>query len=135
MTQAQFRTLFVLGPLLFSSIVPTLVYGVLVDQWGSNIVWGSLFGVGWCLAAFASGNIVHDGFSTTVGLLWGWLVLVPLYFASGWLWVRLSESGRKIAIAALLLSFLLAVPAKTIMGWDELGIHLPDYSLHLATSY
>ena len=135
MTQRQFRTLFVLGPLLFSSMVPSLVFGVLAGQWGSNVIWGSVFGLGWCLAAFASGNITHDSFSTNLGLIWGWVVLVPLYLASGWLWARLATRGRKVAVAALLLSFLVAVPAKTIMEWDELGIHLPDYSLHLATSY
>jgi hypothetical protein len=135
MTRSKFQTIFVVGPLLFSSIFPPLFFGVLLGDWGSNIIWGSVFGLGWCLAAFASGNIVHDGFSTTVGLLWGWLILVPLYFASGWLWARLADGGRKVAIAVLLLSFLVAVPAKTIMGWDERGIHLPDYSLHLAASY
>ncbi len=135
MTRGQFRAFFVLGPLLFSSIVPSLIFGVAVGQWGSNVVWGSVFGLGWCLAAFASGTVVHDSFSTTIGLIWGWLILVPLYFASGWLWGRLTDGGRKIAAAALLLSFLVAVPAKTIMAWDESGLHLPDYSLHLATSY
>lgn len=135
MTRSKFQAAFVVGPLLFSSILPSLFFGVFIGQWGSNLIWGSVFGLGWCLAAFASGNIVHDSFSTTVGLLWGWLILVPLYFSSGRLWGKLSDSGRKAAIAGLLLSFLVAVPAKTIMGWDELGIHLPDYSLHLATSY
>jgi hypothetical protein len=135
MTRDQFRTLFFLGPLLFSSIVPSIFFGVLLGEWGSNIIWGSVFGLGWCLAAFASGNIVHDNFSTTVGLVWGWLILVPLYFSGGWLWDRLSGAGRNVAVAALLLSFLVSVPAKTIMGWDEHGLHLPDYSLHLASSY
>lgn len=135
MTQAQFRTLFVLGPLLSSSIVPSLFFGMLAGQWGSNVIWGSLFGLGWCLSAFATGGLVHDSFSTTIGLIWGWLVLVPLYFASGWLWRTLTRVGRKVAVVVLLLSFLVAVPAKTIMGWDERGLHLPDYSLHLASSY
>jgi hypothetical protein len=134
-TRKQFQAAFVAGPLLFSSILPTLLFGALIGEWGSNILWGSVFGLGWCLAAFASGNIVHDSFSTTVGLLWGWLVLVPLYFASGWLWTKLDRKGRTIAIAFLLVSFLFAVPSETMMGWDQRGMHLPDYSLHLAYSY
>ena len=135
MTERQFRTYFVLGPLLFSSIVPSLIFGMAFNQWGSNVVWGSVFGLGWCLADFASGTVVHDTLSTTIGLVWGWFVLLPLYFASGSLWRRVSEKGRRRAISGLLVSLLIAVPAKTIMAWDQHGLHLPDYSLHLATSY
>lgn len=135
MTRDQFRTVFTLGPVLFSSLIPSMVFGLVMGQWGSNIIWGNMFGLGWCLAAFASGNIVHDTFSTVVGLLWGWLLLVPLYLASGPLWDRLTNNGRKVATAVLLASFLVMVPSQTIMGWDESGLHLPDYSLHLAYSY
>lgn len=135
MTEREFQTYFVLGPLLFSSIVPSLIFGIAVDQWGSNPIWGSVFGLGWCLAAFASGTVVHDTLSTSLGLAWGWFVLAPLYFASGWLWRRLGNKGRRRAIAGLLVSLLMAVPANTIMAWDRNGFHLPDYSLHLATSY
>ena len=135
MTQTQFRTVFVVGPLLSASIVPSLLFGIIAGQWGSNLIWGSLFGLGWCLAAFASGNIVHDSFSTNVGVVWGWLALVPLYYWSGWLWRTLDDRKRRAAVALLLLSFLLVVPAKTLMNWEEHGLHFPDYSLHLATSY
>ena len=116
MTEHQFRTYFVLGPLLFSSIVPSLIFGMAFNQWGSNVVWGSVFGLGWCLADFASGTVVHDTLSTTIGLVWGWFVLLPLYFASGSLWRRVSEKGRRRAISGLLVSLLIAVPAKTIMA-------------------
>ena len=135
MTQAEFRLLFVVGPLLFASIVPSLLFGALLGQWGSNLIWGSLFGLGWCLAAFASGNIVHDSFSTNVGLIWGWVVLIPLFFASGWLWRNLDDSKRRAAVFILLLSFLVDVPAKILMSWDQHGVHFPDYTLHVATSY
>ena len=135
MTQREFRAYFVLGPLLFSSMVPSLIFGIALGQWGSNVIWGSVFGLGWCLAAFASGTVEHDIASTTIGLLWGWFVLIPLYFVSGWLWRRLSDHGRKRAVAGLMVSLLIAVPAKTIIAWDQHGFHLPDYSLHLATSY
>lgn len=135
MTQREFRAYFVLGALLFSSIVPSLIFGIAVGQWGSNVIWGSVFGLGWCLAAFASGTVVHDTISSAIGLVWGWFVLIPLYFASGWLWRRLSDKGRRRATAGLLVSLLIAMPAKTVMAWDQHGFHLPDYSLHLATSY
>ena len=135
MTRRTFRAYFVLGPLLFSSIVPSLIFGIALGEWGSNVIWGSFFGIGWCLAAFASGTVLHDSLSTTVGLLWGWFALIPLYLASGWLWEQLSEKGRRRAIAGLLVSLLIAVPARTITAWDQHGFHLPDYLLHLATSY
>ena len=130
MTKGRFRAFFVLGPLLFSSIVPLLVFGVALDQWGSNVIWGSVFGLGWCLAAFAFGN---GPLSSISGFIWGWFVLLPLYSLSGCLWGRLAEKGRNCAVVALLLSFLIAVPAKTILAWEQHGVHLPDYSLHLAT--
>lgn len=135
LSKARFRLLFVLAPLLVCSIIPTLIFGLLVGQWGTNLLWGSYFGLGWCLSAFWSGNVVHDRFSTAAGLIWGWLALVPLYFAAGWLWEQASERGRKIAVAALGISTLLIVPAKTMMRLDQLGVHLPDYATHLATSY
>ena len=135
MSQVQFRTIFVIGPLLFSSIIPSLIFGMVVGQWGSNIIWGSVFGLGWCLSAFASGGLVHNSVSAAIGLAWGWLILVPLYFASGWLWRTLEPGKRRMTTAVLLLSFLVAVPADTIMAWDQSGIHLPDYSMHLAVSY
>jgi len=135
MSKVQFRSLFVVGPLLMASIVPSLLFGVLIGEWGTNLIWGSYFGLGWCLSAFASGSLVHDRVSTDAGLIWGWLALMPLYSAAGWLWERLSARNRTWAVALLALSFIIMVPAHTIMGWDEQGIHLPDYTLHLNLSY
>lgn len=134
-SKARFRALFVAVPLLACSVVPILIFGPLADQWGTNLIWGSYFGLGWCISAFWSGNIVHDRLSTAVGLIWGWLALVPLYFAAGWLWERLSLRGRRAAVGALAISALVIVPAKTMLRLDQVGIHLPDYITHLATSY
>lgn len=134
-TKARFRALFVAVPLLVCAIVPTMIFGLLAGQWGTNIIWGSYFGLAWCISAFWSGNVVHDRLSTAIGLIWGWLALVPLYFAAGWLWERLSLRGRRVAVGALAISALVIVPAKTMLHFEELGIHLPDYTTHLATSY
>ena len=130
-----FRTLFVFGPLVMCSIVPSVLFGIIFNEWGSNLIWGSVFGIGWCLSAFWSGNLVHDDFSTNVGLVWGWLLLLPLYFGSGWLWDASSERRRRIAALLLLTSFLFDLPASTIMELDKAGMHFPDYTVHLATSY
>lgn len=134
-SKARFRLLFVAIPLLACSLVPSLIFSFFAGQWGTNLLWGSYFGLGWCLSAFWSGNIVHDRFSTAIGLIWGWLALVPLYFAAGWLWERTSQNGRRVAVIALAMSALLMVPAKTMLHFDQLGIHLPDYATHLATSF
>jgi hypothetical protein len=135
LSKSRFRALFVVVPLLVCSIVPTTIFGLLAGQWGTNLIWGSYFGLGWCLSAFWSGNIVHNHFSTVTGLIWGWLALVPLYFTAGWLWERLSPRARRVAVKALAVSTLFMVPAKTMLHFDELGIHLPDYAAHLATSF
>jgi hypothetical protein len=133
--RGTFRALFVAGPFLMCSLVPSVVFGIIYDEWGSNIIWGSIFGLGWCLSAFWSGNIVHDNLSSTVGLLWAWLMPLPLFFASGWLWTVSSTRGRTVAVRVLAASFLLNLPASAMMGLDSAGIHLPDYTTHLATSY
>jgi hypothetical protein len=118
-----------------ASIVPSMLFGLFLNQWGSNLIWGSVFGFGWCMAAFATGGLIHNDMAAWVGILWGWLVLVPLFFFSGWLWRRLSPRRRVLAIKLLLLSFLLDLPAKSFMWLDAHHIHFPDYSLHAAESY
>jgi hypothetical protein len=134
-SKAEFRALFTVVPLLVCSIMPSIIFGILLGEWGSNIVWGSYFGLGWCLSAFWSGGVVHNDFSSAVGFIWGWLALLPLYFTAGWLWERLSLKGRRVAVGALAVSALLIVPARTMLRIDQLGIHLPDYTTHVAISY
>jgi hypothetical protein len=133
-SRQRFISMFVAGPLLVASVLPTLFFGILLNQWGSNLVWGSVFGFGWCMAAFAAGGLRSMAVGW-VGLAWGWLVLIPLYFIASVLWNRLSGRGRRIALAALFASFVIDVPAKTLMALDAWGIHFPDYTLHAAESY
>ena len=119
-----FRFLFIVGPLLVAFV-----------QWGSNLIWGSVFGLGWCLSAFATGGLVHNSTAMWVGLAWGWLVLIPLSWLSARLWHWLAPTRRKLAVTLLFTSFLINVPAEGMMAFDEYGVHLPDYGLHLAESY
>ncbi|MBJ6123509.1 hypothetical protein [Sphingomonas mollis] len=132
--KARFCAVFQVVPLISCSIFPTMMFEVLAGQWGTNLVWESYFGLGWCLSAFWSEDIMHDQFSTATGLIWGWPALMPLYVTAGWLWKRLSQIGRRVAAKALAVSVLFMVPAKAMPHFDELGIHLPDYSIHLTTS-
>jgi hypothetical protein len=122
-------------PLLSCSVLPTIIFGVTQNQWGSNLIWGSYFGLGWCLSAFWSGGLVHDRFSTTIGLVWSWLALVPLYLVAGKFWDRSSAQGRRTAVWLLAVSVLPMVPARTLLALDDYGIHLPDYGLHLNESF
>ena len=119
MSKAQFRILFVLGPFLMTSIVPSLLFGILFGEWGTNLIWGSYFGLGWCLSAFASGNIVHDNFSTAIGLIWGWLALVPLYFVAGWLAGLGATNGEKASVGSC--------NARAVFHCNRSGTH--DYGL------
>jgi hypothetical protein len=134
MDRLTFRMDFVAGPLLMCCIIPTIVFGVMLNEWGTNLIWGSLFGVGWCVSASVLGGLLDNRDAATAGLLWAWLVPVVLFFGSDWLWRKLNERGRKIALTLLAFSFLFDVPAKTIMSWDR-HFHLPDFALHLAESY
>jgi hypothetical protein len=134
-SRKSFVRLFVVGPLLMASFIPTMLFGLLLGQWGSNLVWGSVFGLGWCLAAFAADGLILNKTVAWIGLAWGWGVPIPLYLLANWLSVRLSPRGRRLAVGALLASFLLNIPAQTLMAWDRHGIHFPDYSLHMAESY
>ena len=126
---------FLFGPLIAASIGPTFIFGILLGQWGSNLIWGSVFGLGWCLAAFATGWITHSNIAAWIGLAWAWGILVPFYLFARWLWVKLPIHGRKVALVLLFVSFLPIVPAKTLMAWDEHGVHLPDFGLHANESY
>jgi hypothetical protein len=134
-SKVQFQRLFVLVPGLSCSLAPSLIVGTLFGEWGSNPLWGSYFGLGWCLSAFWSVGQVHDRLSTDIGLIWGWLALLPLYSGAGWLWDRATPRRRRIAVRILWLSSLPMLPARAMLALDAAGIHLPDYITHLATSY
>jgi len=134
-TKGIFRLCHVALPMIMCSALPTLLFGLWLGQWGSNVIWGSYFGLGWCLSAFWTGGILHDRVSTAIGMAWGWLAAIPLYLASEWLWDRLTDRGRRRALLILLTSGLPMVPAKVLMDWNDAGFHLPDYTLHMALSY
>ncbi len=124
MSQTAFRTFVVAGPLLACSIIPSLLFGVLMGQWGSNILWGSVFGAGWCLAAFATFGI----------FLWPAATLAALYLLSGVLWRNTDSRQRRVVGLALALTLLIDAPAKAVMQIER-SVHLPDFSFHMATSW
>jgi hypothetical protein len=135
LTQGQFRTLFVLGPTLACTIAPTLVFGLSLGQWGSNLIWGSVFGIGWCLAAFATGGLFYNHTAENIGLAWAWIVVAALFFLSGLIWRHSNDRQRKMVALVIALSLLVDVPGKVMLRLDQAHIHLPDFAMHLAESY
>src|SRR5829696_2656239 len=105
-----FQVAWTVGPLLASSALPSILFGVLLGQWGSNLVWGSVYGFGWCMAAFAEGSL-RDLHVAWAGLLWAWTMPLLFLFASGWLWSRLTERGQRRELIGLAASPLSGVVA------------------------
>jgi len=129
-----FRIWFVLGTFLSVGYLPTMIYGVLLGQWGTNLVWGSVYGLGWCLAAYAFEGQV--GWILGIGLIWSALIVpATLYFGSGWLWQACNGTARRIVIIALFLTLAADIPASAILWLDQYLAHLPDLMLHVATLY
>jgi hypothetical protein len=69
MRQSAFRSAFVVGPFLICSIIPSVIFGFLLNQWGTNLIWGSVFGIGLCVSAFTSGGLLANRFAMFVGQL------------------------------------------------------------------
>ena len=130
MTKRIFQLSFLVGPVVIGFIIP-LALGL------SNLIWGSVFGVGLCLGAFADGGLFLDSRDHwgRIGFFFDLFTPLLIFVLSGWLWSALSQRRRKHAVVALCASFLAVVPTMTI-GWlGQQGIHLPDLSLHLASAY
>lgn len=134
-SQHTFVTCLTLGPTLSASMLPTLLFGLTLGEWGSNLIWGSYFGLGWCLSALWSGSIVHDSFSTWVGFAWGWLAIIPLALISSRLWRVLNARRRRRVLIAVGASLVLCMPSSLMLSLDGSGVHLPDYTTHMVTSY
>lgn len=129
-TKRAFQFWFMVAPVVFGFLIP-LSLGL------SNLVWGSVFGIGLCLGAFADGGLFLDSRDHwgRIGLYFDLCTPVLIFLLSGWLWSGVTERGRKYAILALCGSFLTVVPITTV-GWlGEQGIHLPDLALHLVSAY
>lgn len=116
------------------TIVPTLLFGVLLDQWGTNLIWGHIFGFGWFAARSHFGP---QGWRTAAGIgffVWPPIVLLTLFQISGLSWRSENRRWRRSFIALLILSCLPILPAQTI-GQLYSGVRIPvDFNL-LLNSY
>ena len=133
MGERDFKLWFTIVPLILTIFVPSAVFGLALGQWGSNVLWGSLFGAGWCVASFSTGS--QWGIAAFAGLLvWPTLVSIGLYIVSGQIWRAKSGKLRRGALWLLAGTSFLMLPANVMMDLDK-SIHLPELVLHIATSY
>lgn len=130
---AAFRVWLIAGSFVSVGLIPSLIYGVLLGQWGTNLVWGSVYGLGWCLAAYFADI---RGMAAVLAFLWsGFAVPAALYVASGWLWNACGEHTKRWAMMLLFASLAVDVPAEAILWIDQHVIHMPDLMLHMATTF
>jgi hypothetical protein len=84
-----------------------IVFGVLLGQWGTNLVWGHVFGFGWFLAQSYFGP-AHWEIAANIGIFaWPPIVLVLLWVLSGRIW---SSGNRALQYGLLSLTALSALP-------------------------
>ncbi|ATI78889.1 hypothetical protein [Sphingobium yanoikuyae] len=130
---SAFRVWLIAGSFVSAGLIPSLIYGVLLGQWGTNLVWGSVYGLGWCLAAYFADV---RGIAALLAFLWsGFAVPALLYVASGWLWNTCGEHTKRWAMILLFVSLAADIPAEAISWIDQQVIHLPDLMLHITTMY
>ena len=102
-------------PLFFGLVLPNVIYGILLGQWGSNLIWGHVFGFGWWLAQASLGK-EHWRLAADLGILvWLPIMLVGLLALSNWLWRRGGADARRKYLMILGLSCLPMVPAKAML--------------------
>ncbi len=132
-SRPAFRVWFTLATFLSLGIIPTMLYTILLDQWGSNPVWGSIYGIGWCLATEYY-EILGPTWVMGIGVIWALLMMPGLCLTSGWLWDALSVRGRKRAFLLLLATLCVMLPGQMMLDiWQF--VHLPDLQTHFATVY
>ena len=80
MSELHFRLAFVVGPFMFSALIPTAVFGSLIGELGTNLCRGSVFGLRWLRR-----KTDRRGRRIAMGILSASLALVvPSHFVIGW---------------------------------------------------
>ena len=114
MKERTFRTAFVLIPCLSFAVIPTAIFAIAIGEWGSNLIWGRVFGFGWFLAQSFAGP-THWRASTAVGIfLWPPLVAYATFLVSGTLYRHASRHVRNACLIMMLLTAAAIVPAHVV---------------------
>ena len=96
-------------------VLPSVIFGILLGQWGSNLIWGHVFGFGWWLAQTSLGK-EHWRLAADLGIfVWVPIVLVGLLALSNWLWRRGGADAQRKYLMILCLSCLPIAPAKAML--------------------
>lgn len=120
-------------PILICTVVPLLLFGVLLGQWGTNLIWGVVFGFGWWVAQ-SIGGPEHWRLAASIGLfLWLPLVLWGLSLVAGAVWRSENQRRRGLFLLLLAASCLPLVPAETAMALYSGGRVPPDFNLLMAS--
>jgi hypothetical protein len=132
MSRRTFITLAVVVPLLVCGLVPSLIFGILYDQWGTNLFWGLIFGFGWWVAQ-SIGGPEHWRAAALIGeLIWPALVLAGLFFLGRSVWHWGDGRMRSFFLVVLAISSLPIVPAETAMSLYANASVPPDFNYLMA---
>ena len=111
MSQRNFRLVAVGLPYVSCTMIPTIVFALFLGQWGTNLIWGHIFGFGWFLAQSYFGP-AHWEIAASIGILvWPPIVLIVLWVLAGRAW---QSRHRAVFLLLTALSALPIVPARTI---------------------
>jgi len=130
------RTFVVAGvaiPLLACSIIPDLIIAPVSGQWGTNLLWGLVFGFGWWVAQSWLG-IEHWRAAADFGMfVWPAIVLAGLFLLSRLIWRLTEHRGRRVFLGLLGVSGLAIVPADTAMSLYSNSTVPPDFNYLMAS--
>ncbi len=101
-------------PWVNCTLVPTLVFGILLGQWGTNLLWSHVFGFGWFAALSYFGPQGWKMAAAIGVIVWPPIVLLALFEISGFIWRSGSELHKRGSLLFLILSCLPILPAQTI---------------------
>lgn len=118
MRERTFRALLVFIPCLSFSIIPTVIYGFTIGEWGSNPIWGRVFGFGWFVSQSLVGPTLWK-ISAAVGVfIWPPIIAYALFLISGLIYRSASRATRNFSLIIVLLSAAFIVPAHVAeAGW------------------
>jgi uncharacterized membrane protein YedE/YeeE len=120
-------------PFLACSIIPDLIISPVSGQWGTNLLWGLIFGFGWWVAQSALG-IEHWRAAAGIGLfVWPAIVLAGMYLITRLVWRLGEDRGRRVFLWLLGVSCLAIVPADTAMSIFSNAAVPPDFNYLLAS--